>query len=221
MNELLVQTRKMLSNVPVTWAVCGGFALDLFIWKNIRKHGDIDICAFERDRDVLCRHMLSRDGWNVYEFRGGGKVRPLGKGSRSEAGRNLMCVRDGCDLVKFHPSDEDGLLWYEFFHTGITELNYLEFLFNTIEGNYFVFSGQTGIKRDLSQAILFRDGIPYLAPEMALLFKASNPENPDYRLDFDEAFPRMSAKQRQWFLESLNTLYPGGHRWNTITNTGR
>ncbi len=221
MNDLLVQASNLLSDAPATWAVCGGFALDLFLGRNIRKHGDIDICVFEKDRNDLCRYMLSQDGWNVYEFRGGGKVRPLGRNSRSEAGRNLMCVKDGCDLVKFYPSDESDLLWYEFFHTGITDLNYLEFLFNTIKDDHFVFGRQTGIKRELSKAILFKNGIPYLAPEIVLLFKASNSESPEYQLDLDETFPHVSGEQRQWFLQSLNVLYPGGHRWNANINTGR
>lgn len=47
MNELLLQTNNFLSGLQIPWAVCGGFALDLFLNREIRKHSDIDICVLK------------------------------------------------------------------------------------------------------------------------------------------------------------------------------
>lgn len=48
MNQLLVKTNLFMNNANITWAICGGFALDLFLEKDIRTHSDIDICVFEK-----------------------------------------------------------------------------------------------------------------------------------------------------------------------------
>lgn len=212
MNELIIATNHFMKNAPISWAICGGFALDLFLGKDTRTHGDIDICVFEKDRDRILRYML-QNAWRVYEFRGCGKVRPLDTGLSSESGRNFMCINGECDMVKFYPCEDVGLLWYEFFHTGIKELNYLEFLFNTMHEDDFVFDKDRGITREISKAILFSQGVPYLAPEIVLLYKASRSENAEYQYDFEQAYVYMNDEQKRWFSQSLDVLYPGGHAW--------
>ena len=212
MNNLLTMANDVIKNAHIKWAVCGGFALDLFLEKEIRRHSDIDICVFEKDRDKILHYMLQND-WNVYEFRGQGKVRPLNSALSSECGRNLMCTKDNCDIVKFYPCDDADLLWYEFFHTGIEKLDYLEFLFNTADNEYFIFSEEKGIKRKLSDAILFKNNIPYLAPEIVLLYKSSRSDNIEYNYDFEQTYSHMNDEQKAWFDNNLNVLYPEGHMW--------
>ena len=201
-----------MTGVPVSWAVCGGYALDLFLDRTFRVHGDIDLCVFEPDRDAIVHSML-RNNWRVYEFRGQGKVRPLDDTSSGDAGRNLMCVTDDCELVKFYPCEEEGLLYHQFFHTGIRRFNYVEFLFNTATETHFIFNKTAGIERERSEAIRFRQGIPYLAPEIVLLYKASQADKPEYRDDFEQTYPSMNSESREWFFRSLEKLYPDGHRW--------
>lgn len=201
-----------MKDAPFQWAVCGGFALDLFLNRDVRMHGDIDLCVFERDRNAVLQYMLER-GWNVYEFRGWGKVRPLCAGMESDAGRNLMCTKDGCDLVQFYPCEDEGLLYHQFFHTGLKAFNYLEVLFSTAEDDYLIVDINRQIKREISQALLHQDGIPYLAPEVALLYKAANAENPDYQFDFEQTFPHLDEEQKAWFTRSMRLIYPEGHAW--------
>lgn len=210
MDQLITQVKELLANTPVRWAVCGGYALELFLGRDLRRHGDIDICVFEQDRDALCRHMLQA-GWAVYEFRGQGLLRPIYPATASEPGRNLMCVKPGCDLVSFYPGDDTGLLYYQFYHKGIVELNYLELLFNREQDGCFVSGLHGSVKRELEKAVLFRDGVPYLAPEVALLFKASQMENEAYKSDFQAVFPCLNDEQRQWFLANFEILFPGEH----------
>lgn len=212
MNELILAANHLLQDVPITWAICGGFAIDLFLGKETRAHGDIDICVFEKERETISKYMLQND-WQVYEFRGNGKVRLQNEDLSSEPGRNLMCTKDTCELVKFYPCEEDNLLWYEFFHTGLKQLDYLEFLFNISMEDAFIFDKSKGIKRELSKAILYHEGIPYLAPEIVLLYKASNADNAEYQYDFEQAYLHMHEEQKSWFLQGLDTLYPAGHKW--------
>jgi hypothetical protein len=54
-------------------------------------------------------------------------------------------------------------------------------------------------------------GIPYLRPELVLLFKAKHARPKDQR-DFDETIPHMTPAQRQTLGELLARARPG-HHW--------
>lgn len=211
-DRLLTQATDFLRPAPFTWAVCGGYALDLFHGRSLRSHGDIDICTLESDRAAILPFML-QNGWCVYEFRGQGKVRPLDAASTSEAGRNLMCFTPDCKLVRFYPCEDEGMLYHEFLHDDAAPFNYIEFLFNQASATHFVFDAEKCVESELSKAILKRDDIPYLAPELVLLHKASNPNMEKHLFDFQQTYPLMNAEQKSWFSQSLTNLYPNGHPW--------
>jgi len=59
------------------------------------------------------------------------------------------------------------------------------------------------------------DEIPYLRPEVCLLFKAKAVRDKD-RADFEAALPRMSAAQRNWLHTALRTVHPD-HDWISAT----
>lgn len=212
-NQMMTDLRFLMEDAAFPWAVCGGYALDLFLDKDTRLHGDLDLCVFEAHRDDVVRYMRTL-GWNVYEFRGQGKVRPLTDHLSSDSGRNLMCFTDDCDLVAFYPCEEEGMLYHQFFHTGIKSLCYLEFLFCAEKDDRYVFDAQKGLSRELSKAILMRAHTHCLAPEIALLYKASNADNSDYQYDFEQTYPHLNDEQRMWFSNGLSVLYPNGHPWN-------
>ncbi len=194
------------------WAFSGGYAIDLFLNRITRKHSDIDICVFEQDRDAIVHHMLTAD-WRVFQFLGGGRVRRLHPGDVSESGRNLMCVKEGCRLVDFYSCEGNDVLWYVFHHTGIQCLDYMEFLFNQTQGNDMVIHSAPQITKELDKAILHHDEYPYLAPEIALLYKSSNADNPEYQQDYALALPELSEEQARWLQSALRKLYPQGHCW--------
>lgn len=210
--RLFEQVKETLLELDIPWAICGGYALDLFLNREIRKHSDIDVCVFENDRRQIVDCMLSQ-GWRVYQFLGYGKVCSIDFGIESDAGRNLMCIKDGCSLVKLYQTEKADIFWYEFFHTGIQQLDYIEFLFNDLENGKLVFNKESGILRSMDEAILQRDGLRYLAPELALLYKAANTDNPDYQLDYEAVISRLSKEQAHWLNDGLRKLYPQGHPW--------
>jgi hypothetical protein len=55
------------------------------------------------------------------------------------------------------------------------------------------------------------DGIPYLAPEFVLLFKAKHVRSKD-QADFDGSLPHMTRRQRETLAGLLTRVHPG-HRW--------
>ena len=54
-------------------------------------------------------------------------------------------------------------------------------------------------------------GLPYLAPEIVLLFKAKHLEARD-RADFDHAIHTLSADARRWLRDAIKKTHPG-HEW--------
>lgn len=55
---------SVLDGYKLTWADCGGRAIDLFLNKSTRPHKDVDCAVFRRDQLVLQKHLLSRD-WTL------------------------------------------------------------------------------------------------------------------------------------------------------------
>lgn len=208
MNSVILQAKEFFSPMQADWAICGGFALDLFLNRKTRRHSDLDVCVFEPDREAVCAWILQHS-WNVFEFQGQGLLRPIYAKNTSIGGHNLMCVRDcDCDLVEFGLGP-DGLYDYRFDYRGIVELNYVEFLFNQAQDGYFVFGPQSEVRRDLKKAILQRDGIPYLAPELALLYKSQRPDQAKFREDWDRTAPCLDEEQREWLRGALASCNQG------------
>jgi hypothetical protein len=54
--------------------------------------------------------------------------------------------------------------------------------------------------------------IPYLVPEIVLLYKAKNVRENDER-DFEAALPSLSTEQKTWMRRALDVVHPG-HAWS-------
>jgi hypothetical protein len=54
-------------------------------------------------------------------------------------------------------------------------------------------------------------GIPYLAPEIQLLYKAKGMRERD-AADFDRTLPRLDIDQREWLLRAMLLVHPQ-HEW--------
>ncbi len=55
-------------------------------------------------------------------------------------------------------------------------------------------------------------GIPYLAPEIPLFYKAKN-GRPKDETDFAAALPVLTKPQRQWLSDTLSLVYGPAHPW--------
>jgi hypothetical protein len=80
------------------------------------------------------------------------------------------------------------------------------------DGDEWVFRRDPRIRRPLADAIEidFR-GIPYLAPEIVLLFKARARRAKD-EADFALTLPSLTAERGEWLRQALLTAQPG-HEW--------
>ena len=154
MNHLLLECNELLKNGGFNYAFCGGYAIELFLDKAVRKHGDIDISAFWDERDKLILFMQSL-GWCVYELCGGSKAHNITDvANQIKAKRNIFCMTNDCKIVALTPLDEPDMFIVDFDHKGQDKLTFIEFLFNDKENNRFLYARNHDVSLPLSQTIL-------------------------------------------------------------------
>lgn len=175
-----------LAGISTPWCVAAGWALDLFRGGQTRDHGDIEIAIPEAGFPEV------RDRFPGYVFDAAGSGR-IWEDAPPEtlAAVHQTWLRDpvtGDYLLDVFREPHDGDIWICRRDETI-RLPYSEIVHHT------------------------RDGIPYLAPELVLLFKAKH-MRPKDRRDFDTTVPHLTGAQRATLAELLARVHPG-HAWLT------
>lgn len=67
MNPIVRKAHRLLESGGFAYAICGGFALDLFLGRQTRLYGDIDLSVSEDDKEKIISHMI-KHGWTIYAF---------------------------------------------------------------------------------------------------------------------------------------------------------
>ncbi|MBO0992894.1 nucleotidyltransferase domain-containing protein [Bacillus sp. SD088] len=213
--EVISSVRTFLDDANFKWAICGGYAIELFIGKNTRAHMDVDILAFWEDRPNIITFMINK-GWRVFEACGGGKVIELFDASGSQMKRNLFCIPDNNTRCALQPTNEINVYQFSIKTNEQIDLDYIEFLFNQKDENYFYYVNDVSIKRSLDDAFLKKEGIQYLSPEIVLLYKSTYLNSIDatkHKHDFKTSLPLLSIEQKQWLKRSLQICQPDTHEW--------
>jgi hypothetical protein len=178
------QVAQQLAGIATPWYVAAGWALDLFRGTPTRAHGDIEIGV------PAAGFPEVRDRFPGYAF----------------------------DAVS------SGRIW-ENAPPDVLAATHQTWLRDRSTGNYLLdvfrepHDGDTWIcRRDETIRLSYReiihhtdDGIPYLAPELVLLFKAKHARGKD-QADFDRTVPLLTRAQRETLAELLDRTHPG-HPW--------
>ena len=165
------------------WMVAGGWAIDLHIGEETRKHEDIEVAIFRDEQ-----HHLG----------------PL------LAGCETMAVDQG---RMFHWNMEKRLEQpvHEIHVSKEGEVQ-LEILLNERSRGSFRFRRNEDITFPLSRMNLQSEfGIPYLNPEIVLLYKSKNTMKKD-EVDFIHLLPHLNEYQREWLKQALIHTEPN-HPW--------
>jgi hypothetical protein len=179
---------KLMGGFSLPWFFCGGWAIDLFLGKPMRVHKDVDIGIFRTDQAAAQAYLLGR-GWELAVAENGA-LTPWRRGKWLDLPTHTIWCR--------HLEHQPG---------------FLEVLFNEGSATQFRFRRNPTLILPGTRAILQSvDGLPYLAPEIALLYKSAHVELDGNRRDFGHVLPRMSAEQRAWLQHGLSTQY-GRHPW--------
>lgn len=182
------QAVKLLAGYTRPWAVCGGWAIDLYLNRATRPHKDVDFVVLRKDQLIIRAYLLSQ-GWSL-EKSVRGQLVPWQPGEWIDLPIHIIW----CKNPKASP-------------------DFVELLFNEVDEVNFLFRRDPSITLPLEKMIISTvSGIPILAPEIVLLYKSANAEDPSYTSDFKNVLPKLSSEARDWFATTLRKLYPD-HPW--------
>jgi hypothetical protein len=177
---------RLFEDFTAPWWSCGGHALELALGRSWRAHDDIDVSVLREDASRLERAF---EGWDV-EIAADGVLSPWnGSVLRLDKNQNNLWCRRGT----VQPWCLD---------------------ITIADGNHesWIFRRDPTIRVGWEHAVLrSREGLPYLAPELQLLYKSKD-VRPKDELDAKEVIPSLSPDQR----ERLRLLLEPDHPWRAL-----
>ncbi|MEH2432985.1 MAG: hypothetical protein V7K25_01785 [Nostoc sp.] len=181
----LMKFSGLLNDFRQPWFVAGGWAIDLFIGDVTRVHKDIEIAIFRKDQNRLREYLFDWKFTNVVN----GKMQPWNENEWLEL-----------PIHEIHA------------HTKNNLLSELEILLDECSQREWRFRRNLDIARPLSMIILRSDiGIPFLTPEIVLLYKAKNPRSKDED-DFYRICSLLDKERQVWLKQAITVCHPG-HHW--------
>lgn len=181
-------TASLFANADFPWWIAGGFAIELAVGEPFRIHGDLDVLVLRRDQRRATELLA---GWDLYmaDPPGQGTLRPWYRGVElPDRVHDVWCRRSA------------EAPWS------------LQLMFDESDGDTWVSRRDQRVRRQIDLlGQVSPDGIPFLAPEVQLYYKAKSVREKD-RLDFERVHPLLSDAQRAWLVEALELVHPG-HEW--------
>lgn len=162
------------------WFFGSGWALDLFLGRVTRVHHDIDVALPRTAVQALRRHLNAR-GWQ-FVLPLAGRLEPWPPGSPLAPDIQIHAHREGAVI---------------------------DLLLTQIDAQTWTYRREPSITCPARRAFLRTDsGLPFLAPELVLLFKSKNTstgkhERPQDERDFRVVLPHLVAEQKAWLRGAL------------------
>lgn len=185
------EAAALLRGLRSRWWIAGGWALDLFIGRQSRPHRDLDIGIL---RGAAPDAIAALPELEFFEASDGTLQGPLTGAPRGDVNSLWGRSRAGGEWV-------------------------LELMLDECDADQWVFRRARAIRRSFERAVR-RDPerIPYLAPEIQLLYKAGRMREQD-RADFAHVAPHLEGEPRAWLLAALSMLEPT-HPWLARLRSG-
>ena len=177
-----------LRHLEEPWAFAAGWAIELFVGGEPRPHDDLEIVV-RRESFPAVQDALPELEWFVV---GDGAAWPL----------------DGAPEEPFQTWGREGA-------NGLWRIDVFR---DRWEGDTWVCRRDPAIRRPVAEVIdRTGDGVPYLAPEVVLLFKAKAAREKD-ELDLERALPLLEPARRAWLADALRLVHPG-HAWIDVVES--
>ncbi|HEX5944031.1 MAG TPA: GrpB family protein [Anaerolineales bacterium] len=178
---------KELKDVSFPWYISSGWALDLFLGRVTRLHHDVDVVIPYLTQLELQKHLTER-GWKLLAPYNG-RLELWPPHMQLQLPRHQVHAYRDSDFIDFLLADMDSVWRYR---------------------------REPLVLRSIERMSLkSSNGIPYLAPELALLFKSkntSNQERPQDQLDFEKVLSYLEPERRAWLHWALVATSPD-HPW--------
>lgn len=183
---------RLLRGVVAPWYVAGGWALDLFAGCQTREHDDLEIGV---PAPVFGTIREALAGY-AFEVAGEGRLWPLDSPAFEVMYQTWVSdpVTGRYRLDIFREPERDGL---------------------------WVYRRDQSIRMRYEQIIRRTpDGIPYLIPEIGLLFKAKDSALAKNQADFDMTLQLLADPALEWLERALRRALPG-HAWTDAVTARR
>lgn len=170
------------------WYISSGWALDLFLGRVARVHHDVDVVIARSDQISLQAHMTGR-GWKFVTPHEG-VLEPWPPHMRLEHPRIQAHAHRAGAFTDFLLSDIGNGIWH--YRRDPVVIRHVE-----------------------RMSLRTPDGIPFLAPELVLLFKSkstSGRERPKDQADFEKVRDALEPERRAWLRWALLRIDPA-HPW--------
>jgi hypothetical protein len=189
----LLEVAETLGNLHAPFYFAGGWAIDLHLGRVTREHHDVDVLVMRRD------HLGLHKALKQFSLK---KIIPHPEG----------LINRGT-VAEWPPGERLELPVHQInaYRAGEAEPAFQVMLAESSDTEW-IFRRNPKIRMPLARMGFYPLwGLPYLAPEIVLLFKAKHLEARD-RIDFDNALPALSADARRWLRDAIEKTHPG-HEW--------
>jgi hypothetical protein len=184
------EVRELLCGVSCPWWISGGWAIDLFLGRQTREHADVDVLIQRKDQLAFQEYLSD---WDLHKAQQRG-LEPWPNGEFLIPGVNDIW----CRRTPAHP-------WS-------LQIRLLD----TRNGTWVFRRDPTIVGQVAALGWAPDTGIPYLSPEIQLLFKA-RPETLDRDdADFRNCAPLLERENRGRLLSCLEQHLPVGHQWISL-----
>lgn len=195
--EPVAPIAELMSAFRASWALCGGWAIDAWLGRQTRDHGDVDISVFIQDRQALFDHLA---GWQLVAHDrqvDGGTSEPW-DGRRLDLPAHIHGRLDAGEGLPDRVDDAS--------QQGFS----LDIQLGDRSGDDWILSRQPRIGVPLGDGVQQSPwGLPTVVPEVLLFFKARELRHRD-RLDFLALLPQLTREQRDWVRGAISLA---GHPW--------
>jgi hypothetical protein len=189
------EVAQIFNRTRVHWWIAGGYAIELAAGEPVREHSDIDVLLLRPDQFAV-QHVLA--GWQWYAADPPGMLRPWQPSEQLPVGVHDIWCRPGPEQP-----------WR------------IQIMLDERCEDDWVSRRDQRIRRPVASiGSVTADGIPYLKPEIQLLYKA-NGRRPKDEIDFDVTLPMLTESQRQWLSDALRLAYGPDHPWSTRMHHAR
>ena len=181
------EVARRLAGVTAPWCVAAGWALDLFRGTQTREHGDIEIAVPAARFPEIRERLTGRTGY-VFDAVDSGRI-----------------WRDAAPEVL-------DVTYQTWLRDPATDQYLIDVFREPHAGDTWICRRDEAIRFPYGDVIRHtNDGIPYLAPELVLLFKAKHLRAKD-QADFDGTVLHMTVHQRARLAGLLERVHLG-HPW--------
>lgn len=177
----------LFRDAPFPWWIAGGHAIELAAGRAIRPHADIDVLLLRRDH-LAARSLLA--GWDCWVADPPGTLRPWPAGETLPSTAHDLWCRETPDGP-----------WR------------LQLMLDEADGDHWVSRRDVRISRPIAEiGDRTEEGVPYLRPEIQLLYKA-RARRPRDDVDFTAILPRLDGSQCRWLRDAIGIVHGADHPW--------